>query len=61
MMFVGDSLNRGQFVSLVCLLQSVIPEGEKSMETNGSFNIFRAKVSIFLDTQILTISILFSI
>ncbi|KAL9659753.1 hypothetical protein QQ045_024562 [Rhodiola kirilowii] len=43
MMFVGDSLNRGQYVSMVCLLQSVIPEGEKSMETHGSLSIFRAK------------------
>ncbi|XAR71896.1 hypothetical protein NMG60_11018347 [Bertholletia excelsa] len=36
MMFVGDSLNRGQYVSMVCLLHRVIPEGDKSMETNGS-------------------------
>ncbi|KAL8172377.1 hypothetical protein V2J09_024181 [Rumex salicifolius] len=44
MMFVGDSLNRGQYVSLVCLLQSVIPEGSKSMETiHDSLTVFRAK------------------
>ncbi|XP_030540455.1 protein trichome birefringence-like 33 [Rhodamnia argentea] len=43
MMFVGDSLNRGQFVSMVCLLQSAIPEGAKSMETFGSLTVFTAK------------------
>lgn len=43
MMFVGDSLNRGQYVSMVCLLHRLIPENAKSMETNGSLTIFRAK------------------
>ncbi|XP_059627936.1 protein trichome birefringence-like 33 [Cornus florida] len=43
MLFVGDSLNRGQYVSMVCLLHSLIPENAKSMETNGSLTIFTAK------------------
>ncbi|KAL7229224.1 hypothetical protein ACSBR2_007844 [Camellia fascicularis] len=43
MMFVGDSLNRGQYVSMVCLLHRLIPEGSKSMKTNGSLTIFTAK------------------
>ncbi|XAR65976.1 hypothetical protein NMG60_11012002 [Bertholletia excelsa] len=43
MIFVGDSLNRGQFVSMVCLLHRLIPEDAKSMETKGNFNIFKAK------------------
>ncbi|WOL16609.1 hypothetical protein Cni_G25397 [Canna indica] len=43
MMFVGDSLNRGQFVSMVCLLHRVIPENAKSMESLGSLTVFRAK------------------
>ncbi|GMH04181.1 hypothetical protein Nepgr_006020 [Nepenthes gracilis] len=44
MLFVGDSLNRGQFVSLVCLLQSVIPEHGKSMEASyDSLTVFRVK------------------
>lgn len=44
MLFVGDSLNRGQFVSMVCLLQRIIPENAKSMETFGSLTVFTAKV-----------------
>ncbi|XP_077214763.1 protein trichome birefringence-like 33 [Tasmannia lanceolata] len=43
MMFIGDSLNRGQFVSMVCLLHSVIPENAKSMETFDSLTVFRAE------------------
>ncbi|KAM0941217.1 putative PMR5 domain, PC-Esterase [Dioscorea sansibarensis] len=44
MVFVGDSLNRNQWVSMVCLLGSVIPSSLKSMETNGSLMSFKAKV-----------------
>ncbi|MQM18165.1 hypothetical protein Taro_051153 [Colocasia esculenta] len=44
MLFVGDSLNRGQFVSMVCLLHRVIPEHAKSMETFDSLTVFTAKV-----------------
>ncbi|XP_073128402.1 protein trichome birefringence-like 33 isoform X2 [Henckelia pumila] len=43
MMFVGDSLNRGQFVSMVCLLHRIIPENGKSMDTLGSLTVFSAK------------------
>ncbi|KAI3731168.1 hypothetical protein L1987_62352 [Smallanthus sonchifolius] len=43
MMYVGDSLNRGQYVSLVCLLHSLIPDHAKSMETFGSLTVFTAK------------------
>ncbi|CAN4091318.1 unnamed protein product [Withania somnifera] len=43
MLFVGDSLNRGQFVSMVCLLHRLIPENAKSMETFGSHTVFTAK------------------
>ncbi|KAG6436617.1 hypothetical protein SASPL_101518 [Salvia splendens] len=43
MMFVGDSLNRGQFVSMVCLVHKIIPEDRKSMTTKGSLTIFSAK------------------
>ncbi|KAL3630561.1 Protein trichome birefringence-like 33 [Castilleja foliolosa] len=44
MMFVGDSLNRGQYVSMVCLLHKLIPdENAKSMQTFGSLTVFTAK------------------
>ncbi|XP_031115125.1 protein trichome birefringence-like 33 isoform X2 [Ipomoea triloba] len=43
MMFVGDSLNRGQFVSMVCLLHRIIPESAKSFKENGSLTVFTAK------------------
>ena len=48
MMFVGDSLNRGQYVSMVCLLHKLIPEDEKSMETFDSLTFLTAKVTFKL-------------
>ncbi|XP_010921030.1 probable xylan O-acetyltransferase 10 [Elaeis guineensis] len=43
MMFVGDSLNRGQFLSMVCLLQRAVPEGFKSIQIIGSLTVFKAE------------------
>ncbi|KAH7514692.1 hypothetical protein FEM48_Zijuj11G0116800 [Ziziphus jujuba var. spinosa] len=43
LMFVGDSLNRGQWISMVCLLQSVIPPDKRSMSPNAHLTIFRAE------------------
>ncbi|PIA59566.1 hypothetical protein AQUCO_00400448v1 [Aquilegia coerulea] len=43
MMFVGDSLNRGQYVSMVCLLHRIIPESAKTMQTFESLTVFRAE------------------
>ncbi|KAL4189578.1 hypothetical protein AMTRI_Chr08g207850 [Amborella trichopoda] len=43
MMYVGDSLNRGQFVSMVCLLHSIIPDDAKSFHANDSLTVFTAK------------------
>lgn len=46
LMFVGDSLNRGQWISMVCLLQSVIPSNKRSMSPNAPLTIFTAEVSM---------------
>ncbi|ONI03815.1 hypothetical protein PRUPE_6G284200 [Prunus persica] len=43
LMFVGDSLNRGQWISMVCLLQSVIPADKRSMSPNAALTIFKAE------------------
>ncbi|URD93290.1 hypothetical protein MUK42_00939 [Musa troglodytarum] len=43
LMFVGDSLNRGQWISMVCMVQSAIPDGKKSMTPNAALTIFRAE------------------
>ncbi|XP_049366296.1 protein trichome birefringence-like 33 [Solanum verrucosum] len=43
MMFVGDSLNRGQFTSMVCLLHKIVPNDAKSLDKVDSFTIFTAK------------------
>ncbi|KAK1581213.1 hypothetical protein Q3G72_004054 [Acer saccharum] len=52
--FVGDSLNRGQWMSMVCLLQSVIPENKRSMMPNAQLTVFRAEVNEnpFLETSV---------
>ncbi|KAI3751276.1 hypothetical protein L2E82_22324 [Cichorium intybus] len=41
LMFVGDSLNRNQWESMVCMVQSVVSSGRKSLIRIGSFSIFR--------------------
>lgn len=43
-MFVGDSLQRGQWQSFVCLVESVIPEDQKSMRRGRVHSVFKAKV-----------------
>ncbi|KAK3227397.1 hypothetical protein Dsin_007259 [Dipteronia sinensis] len=54
LMFVGDSLNRGQWISMVCLLQSVIPANKRSMTPNAQLTVFRAEVNQnpFLETSV---------
>ncbi|KAE8708962.1 Protein trichome birefringence-like 32 [Hibiscus syriacus] len=45
MMFVGDSLNRGQYTSMICLLHRLIPHDKKSIKTynHDSLTVFKAK------------------
>ncbi|XP_020107904.1 protein trichome birefringence-like 35 isoform X2 [Ananas comosus] len=43
LMFAGDSLNRGQWISMVCLVQSAIPAGKKSMTPNAGLTKFMAE------------------
>lgn len=53
MMFVGDSVNRGQYTSLICLLHRVIPnQYAKSMEIIDSGTVFTAKVTILLPLKL---------
>ncbi|WCJ32243.1 Protein trichome birefringence-like 31 [Euphorbia peplus] len=42
LMFIGDSVQRGQFESMVCMLQSVIPQGQKSFHRIPPMKIFKA-------------------
>ncbi|XP_059639549.1 protein trichome birefringence-like 34 [Cornus florida] len=42
LVFVGDSVNRNQWVSMVCLVQSSIPQGFKFMRLNDSLYTFKA-------------------
>ncbi|KAL6987895.1 Protein trichome birefringence-like 34 [Sarracenia purpurea var. burkii] len=42
LVFVGDSLNRDQWVSMVCLVESAIPPPLKSKNINGSLVSFKA-------------------
>lgn len=46
LMFVGDSLNRNQWESMVCLVQSAIPSGRKSLNKTGSLAVFRIEVCL---------------
>ncbi|RZR90486.1 hypothetical protein BHM03_00018377 [Ensete ventricosum] len=44
LMFVGDSLNRNQWESMVCMMQSAAPPGKNGRKRDGSRIIFIAEV-----------------
>ncbi|XP_057497714.1 protein trichome birefringence-like 3 isoform X1 [Actinidia eriantha] len=43
LMFVGDSIQRNQWLSFVCLVESSIPQDQKSMQLGRSHSVFKAK------------------
>ncbi|KAK9159106.1 hypothetical protein Scep_005680 [Stephania cephalantha] len=43
LMFVGDSLQRGQWESFVCMVEFMIPTEEKSMKRGHVHSVFKAK------------------
>lgn len=47
LMFVGDSLNRNQWESMICLVQSAVPRAKKSLNRTGSLSIFRIEVCAY--------------
>lgn len=48
LMFVGDSLQRGQWQSFVCMVQWLIPEDKKSLKRGRFHSVFSAKVLFVL-------------
>ncbi|GAB4857314.1 hypothetical protein Ancab_015222 [Ancistrocladus abbreviatus] len=42
LVFVGDSLIRGQWMSMLCLLETALPSSPKSLHYHGSSRIFKA-------------------
>lgn len=51
--YVGDSLNRNQWMSMVCLIESSIPDRPKTLHYNGSLITFKALVSRILFVNML--------
>ncbi|VFQ71182.1 unnamed protein product [Cuscuta campestris] len=43
LMYVGDSLNRNQWMSMVCMMQSVIPPNKRYMSPQEHLSIFRTE------------------
>jgi hypothetical protein len=49
LLFVGDSLQRNQWESFVCLVEWIIPENQKSMRRGRVHSVFKIKVFIRLE------------
>ncbi|KAJ8764158.1 hypothetical protein K2173_005073 [Erythroxylum novogranatense] len=43
LLFVGDSLNRNQWESMVCLIHSAVARGKKSLNDSGPVSVFRVE------------------
>jgi len=44
LLFVGDSLQRNQWESFVCLVEWIIPQNQKSMKRGMVHSVFKVKV-----------------
>lgn len=53
LLFVGDSLQRGQWQSFVCMVESIIPEDQKFLRRGRSHTVFKAKVKEISIEQII--------
>jgi len=51
LMFIGDSIQRTQWESMVCLLQSVVPDNKKSVHKDPPRRIFFAEVGFFVSVK----------
>lgn len=61
LLFVGDSLQRGQWQSFVCMVDSAIPPGKKSLRRGRTHSVFRAMVNFHLGVIFLQYSSIFII
>ncbi|KAK7287436.1 hypothetical protein RIF29_00714 [Crotalaria pallida] len=52
LLFVGDSLQRNQWESFVCLVQGIIPAKQKSMKRGRVYSVFKAKHLIFNQKEV---------
>jgi hypothetical protein len=56
LLFVGDSLQRNQWESFICLVEWIIPQKQKSMHRGLVHSVFKAKVLMHILNNLLTLS-----